>query len=70
LRDDTEVEQKILELLKNREHRGIDWVYQKIRNMGIKWNRKRVLRVYRKLRLTLKRKKRKRIPQRERVPLL
>lgn len=70
LRDDTQIEQMILDLLKNKEHRGIDWVYQKIRNMGIKWNRKRVLRVYRKLRLTLKRKKRKRIPPRETVPLL
>lgn len=68
-KDDTEVEQTILELLKNKEHRGIDWVYLKIRGMGIKWNRKRILRVYRKLRLTLKRKKRKRIPVRTRIEL-
>ena len=57
--DDSEVEQAILKILKNKEHRGIDWVYMKLRNDGYAWNRKKVLRVYRKLRLTLKLKNRK-----------
>lgn len=68
--DDSEVEQAIKKILKNKEHRGIDWVYMKLRNDGYAWNRKKVLRVYRKLRLTLKLKTRKRIPHRPKSPMI
>lgn len=59
--DDTEVEEKLTSLSKQYSTRGFDWYYQKIRNEGLIWNRKRVLRVYRKMGLTLRRKYKKRI---------
>ena len=60
-RDDTEVEAKLKELAERYPTRGIDWYYLKIRSEGLIWNRKRVLRVYRKLKLGLRRKHKKRL---------
>jgi len=60
-KDDSEVEAKLQALAKRYPTRGIDWYYGKIRQEGLVWNRKRVLRVYRKLNLGLRRKHRKRI---------
>lgn len=59
--DDTDVEDKLAALSKQYSTRGFDWYYQKIRNEGLKWNRKKVLRVYRKMGLSLRRKHKKRI---------
>lgn len=59
--DDTAVEAKLNILAQEYSTRGFDWYYQKIRLEGLKWNRKRVLRVYRKMGLTLRRKHKKRI---------
>ena len=39
------LEQAIKKILKNKEHRGIDWVYMKLRNDVYAWNGKKVLRV-------------------------
>lgn len=61
IRDDREVENKLLSLSEKYPTRGLDWYYGKIRQEGLAWNRKRVLRVYRKLGLKMKRKSRKRI---------
>lgn len=60
-KDDSEVEQKLLSLAEKYSTRGVDWYYLKIRQEGLRWNRKRVLRVYRKLNLKMRRKSKKRI---------
>lgn len=61
LKDDTSVEEKLRFLAKEFPTRGFDWYYLKIRSEGLKWNRKRVLRIYRKLNLVKRRKVKKRI---------
>ena len=60
-KDDSEIEEKLLLLAKKYPTRGMDWYYLKIRQEGLKWNRKRVIRVYRKLNLKMRRKHKKRI---------
>lgn len=61
IKDDSEVEQKLLILAEKYSTRGFDWYYGRIRLEGLKWNRKRVLRVYRKLKLKMRRKHKRRI---------
>ena len=68
-RDDTEVIDKLTELAESKPNRGFDWLYNRIRKQGHKWNRKRVLRVYRLLGMQLRRKTRKRLPKRIKEPL-
>ena len=68
-RDDSEVIDKLTELAEAKPNRGFDWLYNRIRNQGHKWNRKRVLRVYRLLNLSLRRKTKKRLPKRIKEPL-
>lgn len=63
-KDDTAVETKLLELSELKPHRGIDYFFHRLRNEGYSWNRKRILRVYRKLGLKLKRRRKKRLPKR------
>jgi len=60
-KSDTVVEQKLLELSQRYPTRGMDWYYLKTRQQGHTWNRKRILRVYRKLNLKMRRKSKKRI---------
>ncbi len=61
IRDDREVESKLTDLADQFNTRGFDWYYKHLRAEGYKWNRKRVLRIYRKLGLVKRRKTRKRI---------
>ncbi|WP_323134432.1 IS3 family transposase [Tellurirhabdus rosea] len=49
--------------------RGFDDYYGKIRNEGLVWNRKRVLRVYRLLKLKHRRRHKRRLPARVKKPL-
>ena len=60
-KDDSEVENKLSSLAEEFPTRGVDNYYLRIRLEGLKWNRKRVLRVYRKMNLKMRRKHRKRI---------
>ena len=68
-KDDSELEGKLQELAEQLPHRGIDEYYGRLRNQGYSWGRKRVLRVYRKLRLQLRRKRKRRLPSRIKAPL-
>jgi len=66
---DAEVIEKLGELAEQRPNRGFDNYYGRIRNSGLVWNRKRVLRIYRLMGLTRRRKVKKRLPMREKEPL-
>lgn len=69
-KDDTAVIKKLNELAELLPTRGFDEYYNRIRAEGIKWNRKRVLRVYRLLKMQHRRKRRKRLPARTKTPLI
>jgi putative transposase len=69
-KDDQAVIDKLSELAEKLPTRGFDEYYGRIRQEGLIWNRKRVLRVYRKMRLGLRRKYKKRLPQRVQEPLV
>ena len=60
-KDDSLVEEKLKAFALEFPTRGFDWYYGKIRTEGLKWNRKRVLRVYRKLNLVKRRKVKTRV---------
>ena len=55
-KEDTEVIDKLIEMIEIKPHRGFDYYYHRIRKQGFIWNRKRVLRIYRLLGLTMRRK--------------
>jgi putative transposase len=69
-KDDDALIEKLSELSEKYPTRGFETYYGKIRLQGLKWNRKRVLRVYRKLNLKMRRKRKRRIPSRVREPLI
>jgi len=60
-KDDSEVIYKLTDYAKKYPTRGFDWYFMKLRAEGLKWNRKRVLRVYRLMNLKMRRKHKKRI---------
>lgn len=68
-RDDSEVIAKLDELASIKPGRGFDNYYKRIRNEGFAWNRKRVLRVYRLMNLTKRRRYKRRLPAREKQAL-
>lgn len=61
IKDDRETEAKLEQLAQKYPTRGMDTYYGMIRLEGLIWNRKRVIRVYRKMGLQLRRKYKKRI---------
>ena len=69
-KDDSEVIDKLNDLADKHPHRGFDTYYGRIRTEGLPWNRKRVLRVYRMMKLQMRRKRKKRLPSRVREPLV
>lgn len=68
-RDDRKIEEKLIELSEILPHRGLDTYYGRLRNQGYKWGRMRVRRVYIKLGLQLRRKRKRRLPSRIKQPL-
>lgn len=69
-RDDTAVIAKLNELAELYPTRGFEAYYWRIRESGLPWNRKRVLRIYRMLKMNLRRKRKRRLPSRIKEPLL
>ena len=63
-RDDTEVIAALDQLATELPTRGFDTYFGRIRATGRKWNRKRVLRLYRKMNLSMRRKRKRRLPSR------
>jgi putative transposase len=68
-KDDTEVIDRLNELAEQLPTRGFDKYYEIIRLEGKCWGRRRVLRVYREMKLKLRRKHKRRLPARVREPL-
>lgn len=68
-KDDSEVIDKLSVLAELYSTRGFDEYYHKIRREGLQWNRKRVLRIYREMKLSLRRKHKKRLIKRVKQPL-
>ena len=68
-KDDSEVVAKLTELAEDLPTRGFDVYYNRIRTEGLVWNRKRVLRVYRNMKLGMRRRHKKRVPKRIQQPL-
>jgi putative transposase len=67
--DDRIIVSKLKELTTKHTRYGFKKVFYKLRALGFTWNHKRVYRVYCALKLNLKRKPKKRLPSREKVPL-
>jgi putative transposase len=69
-KDDQEVIDVLNDLAESHSNRGFDNYFGRIRDLGHKWNRKRVLRVYRLMKLSLRRKRKRRLTSREAEPIL
>ena len=68
-KDDSEVIAKLQSLAEKYPTRGFGVYYGRIRNEGLIWNHKRVKRVYDLLKLNIRRKHKRRLPNREKVTL-
>lgn len=62
--------EKLQQLAEKKPNEGQDKFYSRIRNEGLIWNYKRVRRVYLKLGMNKRKRTRKRIPTRIKVPLI
>jgi putative transposase len=69
VKDDSEVITKLNLLATQKPREGQDKYYQRIRNEGLPWNYKRVRRVYLMLGMNHRRKTKRRIPARTKMPL-
>lgn len=68
-KDDSEVIAKLQSLAEQHPTRGFGVYYGRIRNEGLRWNHKRVKRIYDLLKLNLRRKHKRRLPNREKIAL-
>jgi putative transposase len=70
IKDDSEVEDKLRWYAQNLPTRGFPEYFKRMRKEGIKWNHKRVKRVYKQLGMTRRKKMKRRIPNPEKRALL
>ena len=68
-KDDSDVVAKLTELAEELTTRGFDVYYNRIRTEGLVWNRKPIFRVYRNMRLGMRRRHKKRVPTLIQQPL-
>jgi len=66
---DLEVIEALQAIIEKHRRWGFWMCYQRLRNLGHKWNHKRVYRIYRELGLNQRRRTKKRVLTRERQPL-
>lgn len=69
-RNDQEVIAKLQEMAEKLPTRGFDAYFGRLRQQGFKWSRNKVLRIYRLMKLGLRRKHKKRLPCRIKEPLI
>ena len=67
--DDSEIIAAVLKLAQQHRNYGFRKIFKRLRFMGHNWNHKRVYRIYCGLKLNLRRKCKKRLPNREPEPL-
>ena len=70
IKDDSAIEEALTALTTRHPAIGFWQSYHRFRNRGERWNHKRVRRVYRKMKLNIRRRAKKRLPERVKQPLL
>lgn len=68
--DDPQIKQELLALAEGNRTHGFWKLYTRLRNIGFNWNNKRVYRIYKELKLNLRKRPRKRLPSREKLALV
>lgn len=68
--DDKQVIEVLDELTQKYQCWGLPKCFNRIKKLGYQWNHKRVYRIYKLLKLNLKRKSKKRLPSRNPGPLI
>lgn len=68
--DDSDIIKVLNQLVEKHQRWGFPKCFKRIRSLGYRWNHKRVYRVYKMLKLNLKRKSKQRLPTRHPEPLI
>lgn len=68
-KDDSAVQNALTELTSKHPTIGFWQCHHRLRNRGERWNHKRVRRVYRQMKLNIRRRAKKRLPERVKQPL-
>lgn len=70
IKDDTAVQEALTEMVEKHPGIGLWQSHYRFKNAGSPWNHKRVRRVYRAMKLNIRRRAKKRLPARVKVPLM